>query len=344
MDCLVHVGMVTDTETVWRRNDGTQITVRQNIKAIRDRAGQILHFEGSVEDISVRKLAEAELQRLHTELVDASRAAGMAEVATGVLHNVGNVLNSVNVSVTLLNDQVAASKLSSLSQAVALLESNSQQLGTYLVEDPKGRLIPSFLSKVTHHVLEEQKRWLAELQQLKANVEHMKEVVAMQQSHARVAGFIEPLAAQSLMEDALRVNQHGLERRGIQISREYEPVPTVLADKHKVLQILINLIRNAEHAVTEAQPDQPHIHFKIYLNGSGLVKLQVRDNGIGIPSENLTRIFSHGFTTKPEGHGFGLHSGALAARELGGSLSVESDGPGCGATFTLELPVANQGN
>ena len=67
--------------------------------------------------------------------------------------------------------------------------------------------------------------------------------------------------------------------------------------------------------------------------------VRVEDNGVGIPPENLTRIFSHGFTTRPHGHGFGLHIGALNAREMGGSLSVASEGTGCGATFTLILPM-----
>ena len=69
------------------------------------------------------------------------------------------------------------------------------------------------------------------------------------------------------------------------------------------------------------------------------MKISYIDNGIGIPADNLTRIFGHGFTTRKEGHGFGLHSGALAAKELGGALTVESDGPGKGATFTLEFPI-----
>ena len=67
--------------------------------------------------------------------------------------------------------------------------------------------------------------------------------------------------------------------------------------------------------------------------------MEVTDNGEGIPKENLTRIFQHGFTTKKTGHGFGLHSGSNAAREMGGSLNVRSDGTGTGATFILELPL-----
>lgn len=341
LECLEQIGLVAETELEWRRKDGALITVRFSAQVIRDAAGVIQHFEGSVEDITARKAAEAELQRLHRELVDASRLAGMAEVATGVLHNVGNVLNSVNVSVTLLHEQLAESKLDSLAHAAMLLEQNAGNLGAFLTDDERGRRIPGYLGKLSQHLAAERARWQEEVRRLKQNVEHIKDVVVMQQGHARVAGLLEPLPPQALLEDAVRMNAGLLERDAIQIERDYAPTPPVLADRHKVLQILINLIRNAQHAMSEQPADQRRLDLRVYLNGTGRVKIQVRDNGIGIAPENMTRIFAHGFTTKKDGHGFGLHSGALAARELGGVLTAESDGPGRGATFTLELPVAD---
>jgi signal transduction histidine kinase len=72
------------------------------------------------------------------------------------------------------------------------------------------------------------------------------------------------------------------------------------------------------------------------------MKIAVIDNGIGIPKENMDRIFGHGFTTRKDGHGFGLHSGALTAQELGGTLTVFSEGSGRGSKFTLELPIAEK--
>jgi len=344
LECLEHIGLVAETEVAWRRKDGAPIIVRLSAQAIRDASGDIQHFEGSVEDITARKAAEAELQRLHRELVDASRLAGMAEVATGVLHNVGNVLNSVNVSVTLLHEQLAGSRLDGLTRATELLEQHAGNLGAFLAEDERGRRIPGYLAKLSRHLATERDRWQEEVRQLKQNVEHIKEVVAMQQGHARVAGLLEPLQAQGLIEDALRMNAAPLERDGIRVERDYAPVPAVLADRHKVLQILINLVRNAQHALAVQPPGERVLSLKIHLNGSGRVKIQVRDNGIGIAPENMTRIFAHGFTTKTDGHGFGLHSGALAAREMGGLLAAESDGPGRGATFTLELPVVGTPN
>ena len=343
-ECLEHIGMVEETEVQWRRLDGKVIHVRESAKAVRDAAGKLLYYEGCVEDITTRKEAAAELQRLHRELVDASRAAGMAEVATGVLHNVGNVLNSVGVSAQLLQEQLSRSKFASLQQGVALMNEQAPQLGSFLTDDPKGKLLPGFLTKVTEHIAGEHERWREELSQLKANIEHMKEIVAMQQDYARVTDASEPLAADQLLEDALRMNHAGLERHLVRIERDYQEVPPVMVDKHKVLQILINLIRNAKYALDDGNAPDKRLKLKIYKNGSGRVKIVVADNGVGIPKENLTRIFHHGFTTRRDGHGFGLHSGALAAQELGGELVAHSDGPGLGATFTLELPVAGSKN
>lgn len=343
-ECLEHIGMVEETEVQWRRLDGKVIYVRESAKVVRDAAGKMIYYEGCVEDITARKEAAAELQRLHRELVDTSRAAGMAEVATGVLHNVGNVLNSVGVSAQLLRDQLSRSRFTSLQQGVALMQANGPQLGSFLTDDPKGRLLPGFLAKVTQHVAGEHERWLAELRQLQANIEHMKEVVAMQQDYARVSDVSEPLVAAELLEDALRMNLAAFDRHHIQVQRDYADVPLVMVDKHKVLQILINLIRNAKYALDDGGSPEKQLKLKIYKNGSGRVKIVVADNGQGIPKENLTRIFQHGFTTRRDGHGFGLHSGAIAAKELGGELVVQSDGPGLGATFTLELPVAGGNN
>ena len=343
-ECIERIGMVDETEVQWRRRDGKVIHVRESAKAVRDAAGLVIYSEGCVEDITARKEAAAELQRLNGELVAASRTAGMAEVATGVLHNVGNVLNSVSVSAQLVREQLSRSKFASLQQGVALMVEHAPQLGAFLTTDPKGKLLPGFLSKVTQHVAGEHERWHAELRQLQANIEHMKEIVAMQQSYARHSDVSEPLAAAELVEDALRMNRAGLERHQVHVERDYQDVPPVIVDRHKVLQILINLIRNAKYALDDSPSPEKRLTLKIYKNGSGRVKILVSDNGVGIPKENLTRIFQHGFTTRSNGHGFGLHSGAIAAKELGGDLIVASDGPGLGATFTLELPVAGSKN
>jgi signal transduction histidine kinase len=160
----------------------------------------------------------------------------------------------------------------------------------------------------------------------------------MQQNYARVSGEVELLPMAEVVEDAIQFNAAAFARHGIQLVREFDPVPPIAVDKHKVLQILVNLLHNAKYAMESNGPREKRLTLGLHRNGGGSVQITVRDSGIGIPTENLTRIFSHGFTTRKGGHGFGLHSGALAAKEMGGNLTAHSEGPERGAVFTLELP------
>jgi C4-dicarboxylate-specific signal transduction histidine kinase len=200
--------------------------------------------------------------------------------------------------------------------------------------------VPRYLIKLAAHLAAEREELLRELSVLARNLEHIKEVVVMQQSYAKMSGVAEILPPAQLVEDALRMNETALARHGVQVVREFAEVPLVSIDKHKVLQILVNLIRNAKQALKEAAVKEKRLTLRVAHSGPDKVAIVVQDNGVGIPSENLARIFQHGFTTKHDGHGFGLHSGANAAKEMGGSLSAASEGLGRGATFTLELPAA----
>jgi PAS domain S-box-containing protein len=304
---------------------------------LRDKHGGIIGTFGISKDISAIKEAEARLEEVHRQLLETSRMAGMAEVATSVLHNVGNVLNSVNVSCSVVTDRVHKSKVSNLSRAVALIDEHERDLAGFFSGDPKGKQLPAYLKGVAEHLTTEQGEILQELAHLSHNIDHIKEIVAMQQSYSKVSGVRELLPAQELVEDALRMNGAAFDRHQVKVIREYAAVPPVMAEKHKVLQILINLLRNAKYACDDTGRVDKQVTLRIEPAGKR-VKISVMDNGVGIPPENLTRIFEHGFTTRKEGHGFGLHSGALAAKDLGGALSVTSEGPGRGACFSLELP------
>ena len=304
----------------------------------RDKSGAIVGTFGISKDITALKKAQAELDATHRQLLETSRQAGMAEVATGVLHNVGNVLNSVNVSTTLVAEQVKMSKVANLAKAVALMDEHAADLSGFMTNDPRGKQMPGYLAQLARHLAAEQATLLKETDELRKNIEHIKDIVAMQQSYAKVSGVTETLTISDLVEDALRMNASALTRHKVQVIREYAEVPPIIIDKHKVLQVLVNLIRNAKYACDESGRMDKQMTVRV-ANGEGRIKIAISDNGVGIPAENLLRIFNHGFTTRKDGHGFGLHSGALAARELGGSLSVRSGGLGEGATFTLELPV-----
>jgi len=289
-------------------------------------------------NITERKGAEARLEQAHKQLAHAARQAGMAEIAVNVLHNVGNVLNSVNVSASVVTDNIKKSRVSGLARTMVLFRQHASDLGTFLTEDAKGRLIPEYLEQLAEHLRVGQEATLKELESLRGNIDHIKKIVSMQQSYATVSGISETVNVVDLVEDSLRMNESSCSRHGIEITREYEDVPQIKVDKHRVLQVLVNLLRNAKHACDDSGRLDKRMTVRVE-NSDGHIRISVADNGIGVEQENMAKIFNHGFTTRKGGHGFGLHSGALAAKEMAGSLSVRSDGPGQGATFTLELPL-----
>jgi len=249
------------------------------------------------------------------------------------------VLNSVNVSATLVADLVRRSKAPKIGKLRELLDEHRDNLGAFLTEDPKGRMIPDYLGTLGDALVADQKTIIAELDSLHKNIGHIKDIVAMQQSYAKTFGVLETVSIPDLIEDAIRMNAGSLARHEVEIVRDYASRPVITVEKNKVLQILVNLIRNAKYACDESGRTDKLVTLRITTDERS-VEIAVIDNGVGIPAENLTRIFAHGFTTRKHGHGFGLHSGALAARELGGALSVRSEGPGKGATFVLRLPLS----
>ncbi len=338
MNRLIATGQ-TDRYTLEERfvvKGGRLVWGLLSVAVIRGEGGRIIQEIGILEDITSRKHSEEELAATHRHLLDASRRAGMAEVATGVLHNVGNVLNSVNVSATLVADQVRQSKAVNVAKIAALFAEHKEDLGGFLSKDPRGRMIPGYLGTLATSLSAERKMLISELDDLRKNVEHIKEIVAMQQSYARTSGVIETIPVSDIVEDVLRMNAASLARHNVETFRDYQTRPVVTTDKHAVMQILINLVRNAKYACDESGRPDKNITVRV-TNDDCRARIAIIDNGVGIPAANLTRIFNHGFTTRAKGHGFGLHSGALAAKALGGSLNVESPGPGEGATFVLEL-------
>ncbi len=321
------------------RRDGTVRILHQRGDVVRSDDGHVAEVYGTAQDITERKQAEEALEKVHRELLEVSRRAGMAEVATGVLHNVGNVLNSVNVSALLITDRLSKSRVSHVTGIANLLRENSTDLSTFITSDPRGQQLPGFVGTLAERLVHEQTQLLHEAGVLSRNIAHIKDIVAVQQNYAKVSGVAELLPVVALVEDALEMNGAAFERHSVIVRREYSDLPPIRVDKHKVLQILINVLSNAKYAVSESSQRDKRITIRVSLNGETRVKISVTDNGIGIAPENLARVFAHGFTTKRNGHGFGLHSAALAAQEMGGSLTADSSGPGLGATFTLELPM-----
>jgi ligand-binding sensor domain-containing protein/signal transduction histidine kinase len=316
-------------------NSSLTTEVSERKRAVVELAQRTQLLEAEIEE---RKRVQLELESIHKRLLDVSRQAGMAEVATNVLHNIGNVLNSVNVSAALVADNAKKSKVSYLGKVAVMLDEHAADLGAFITTDPKGRQVPGLLSQLAAQLAREQELSIKELELLRQNIEHINEIVAMQQNYAKISGVTVTVRLADLAEDALGMNSGALARHGIELIREFSDVPPVTVEKHKVLQILVNLIRNAKYACDESGRKDKQLTLQVCRADDG-VQIAVRDNGIGIPPENLSRLFNHGFTTRKHGHGYGLHSGALAAREMGGSLTVQSNGHCQGAAFVLKLPL-----
>ncbi|WP_026291648.1 DAHL domain-containing protein [Marinobacterium rhizophilum] len=301
--------------------------VNQQLKAAND------NLEQRVQDRTL------ELQQAQGKLVDSARQAGMAEIATNVLHNVGNVLNSVNIAADQAMRQVRTSKVQGLARAMQMLNQHATDLGEYITQDEKGKLLPGYLNQLTEALQAEQQSILNELGQLTHSVDHIKEIVSTQQAYAGAANLVEPLQIDSVIEDALRMNNSAFTRHQVTVVKQFSEVPVLLLDKHRLLLILINLISNAKNAMADPAGHARTLTLSVAMVDTATLQIGVQDDGQGIEPDNLTRIFNHGFTTRKDGHGFGLHSCAVAAMEMGGNLTAHSDGPGKGAAFVLELPA-----
>jgi signal transduction histidine kinase len=306
---------------------------------------EVLQFARALtEKWSLLQAARRNADATQSRLVHATRHASMAEIATGVLHNVGNVLNSVNISTNLLSEEVRTMPAADLDRVVSLLREQGPDLGAFFTHDPRAPKVMEFLLRLVEVFTTSQAAQLEEVASLEKNVSHIKEIVALQQSYATMSGLTESLKIADLIDDTLRINDANFQRHHVRVVRDFAPdLPAVTTEKHKVLQILVNLVSNARAACKDSPGDDKQITVCV-THADGRIRVQVSDNGVGILPEHLNRIFSHGFTTKKEGHGFGLHNSANAARELGGSLTVHSDGPGHGAAFALDLPVLPPSN
>jgi Na+/proline symporter/signal transduction histidine kinase len=309
-------------------------------------------------EVTERRKAESALQELNEQLegrvaqrtrdlraaqekvVEAAHRAGRAEIATSILHNVGNVLNSVNVSLSGIADTVSRSRLPLLEKTAALLSARLEDVAMFLAQDPKGKQIPAFVIAISGNLKEEREKLQREVELLTKNIEHIKVIISVQQSHAKSTAMMEEVDLDELVNDAIGVNASALEQARIRIVHESECIRRVNIEKHKVLQILVNLISNARYAMSTTQGPQRVLTLGRRMVDGATVEFSVKDTGVGIPQENLRKIFQHGFTTRSDGHGFGLHGSAIAATQMQGSLTAQSEGAGCGSTFILRVPVA----
>ncbi|MCC7413581.1 MAG: PAS domain-containing protein [Gammaproteobacteria bacterium] len=320
------------------RPDGTVRWVRDHVFVVRDAIGVIDGIAGLTVDITEARAAAEEHNRLQRTLLEATRQAGMAEVATGVLHNIGNVLTSVNVACEMAAQTLTGSRLPRLARTLEMLQGHGPQLGRFLAEDPKGAKVLPYLDELATRLASEQIQMRQELEAIGRHIDHIKSIVARQQSYAAHRGCLEDTDIADVVGHAFSMSLGP--HHQIDVDLQYGELPLVRTDKHKLLQILVNLIKNAKQAVRDGAPGKKLITVSTACMSTGEVEIRVADTGCGIPADALERIFEYGYTTKDDGSGFGLHASANAARELGGTLSARSDGVDQGATFILTLPLA----
>lgn len=278
------------------------------------------------------------IKDLNQQLLISSQQAAMAEMASRVLHNVGNVLNSINVSASLISEKLHNSEMSGLIKISQLIKEHQQDMGRFITEDEQGKFLPEYLVLLSKFWQQEQGSLLREVNALVNHVHHIKNIIRMQQSFGGVIGVAEPVKVASLIDDALVIATETVVKHEIILQKDYEDIPEVFIDKVKLLQILINLLSNASEALLDSDVTEKRLLLHLYAINKGRFRIEIIDNGIGISQGDLKQIFSYGFTTKRHGHGYGLHTCALLAEEMRGRLSAYSAGKGQGATFILELP------
>ena len=327
-------------QTIQSRESALQSAHHELEARVKERTKKLSRTNETLKiEISERKKARDEVVQLNSKLIETTRRAGMAEVASGVLHNVGNVLNSVNVSAGVIRRHLEESEIDQFKAVISLLKEHRESLETFLLHDHRGKKLPDYLEAFVQHLQNEETLLTSEVDSLAKNIDHIKEIIATQQRHAVGIGITERQQIDYLVDEVVTIYAEPLKQAGILMIAEFETCPEIVTDKHKVIQILGNLILNARDALAVSRTPSKEIHIKTRSTAEQRVAIQVRDNGIGIKKDELKWIFTHGFTTKKEGHGLGLHSCAIAAQELNGSLRVLSDGQGKGATFILELPI-----
>ena len=315
----------------------TTVHVQVHARLFCNQDGRLERLLGVCWDVSDHVQQEERRLALQLQLRDVSRQAGMAEVATGVLHSIGNVLNSLGVSTSLLLSGLRDSRVANVSRVAALLHREPAQLARFLREDPRGQEIPGYLEQLGEHLAEHNLELCNEAAALATHVEHIGKIVAAQQSHARRGGVTEEVDVAELLDNAVTLNFSA--DSDVVVRRRYEHTPRLTLDRHKLLQILANLLSNARQAMSGPLQDQKLLTVSVRQLLPQWLVIEVADSGTGMAPETLARLFEFGYTTKKDGHGFGLHASAIFAKEMGGELSGDSRGIGTGARFTLRIPM-----
>lgn len=282
-----------------------------------------------------------QLEKAETELAEKSREAGMAEIAAGVLHNVANVLSSVNSSNTFIKDTAKNSNVAGLIKANQLLRDHIDHIDQFIFEDPKGKKLLNYYLKLEEPLKKERDDIVSQSERLDEKISIINDVIIAQQSHAGSARNTSETSLTDIVEITLSLQDDLADQDSLNIFKDLKAKTPVIAERSKLIHVLVNFIKNAVESMEENPPENKNLTIKSWED-SYKVYLSVTDNGSGIKIENLDKIFAHTYTTKKKGHGFGLHSSANYMQEMGGKIEVVSQGVGKGTTFTLVFPIVRK--
>ena len=292
-------------------------------------------------DISERKEAEMRLEQAQLDLLESAHQSGMAEIATGVLHNIGNILNSVSLSAEEVNRLVKEIKFPMFDKAVTMLTDNRDNITDFLTTDPKGSKLIDYFVVLNDSFSKGFTSTKSEIEHMKSHIEMIKDVISTQQEYAKGNHYSETLDINRLIEDALKIERNSLNKNFIYVSTNLNQLPDCEVHKSKLLQVITNLLKNAKEATLENKNiEQRKISIESSKLDSHFAYIRIKDNGIGISEEDISKVFQHGFTTKEAGHGFGLHASIVAMKEMKGNITAESEGINQGTTFTVTVPLS----
>ncbi len=286
------------------------------------------------------KQRTAELHAAQAEIAENAHKAGMSEIATTVLHNVGNVLNSLKTAGYVACETAKGSIVSKLLKANELLGSQMHNIDEFIADDPKGKKLLRYYLELGEMLNKENAYIVQNLTQILENTESISEIISAQQAYAySTNSYSEVTPITEIIEHALTLNESSYSRHNIIVEKRLGKVPEIPLHKTKTLHIILNLLKNAKEAMTVNRLEDRKLLIDVHVEDPNLI-LTISDTGHGIAEADLSKIFSFGFTTKPDGHGSGLHSSANYMTEMGGRMWVESAGQGKGAAFTLSFPLA----
>lgn len=273
------------------------------------------------------------LKEAQSIALENARSAGKADFATSVLHNVGNILSNIKVSCSQAAMKLSQSKVSGLFMAGEMLQDNLERIDEFLTQDPKGKKLPEYFIRLGEILKRENDAINLELENMKKRIFMMEDAIETQQYYAKDKGDITPVVLKDLVEESIAVQSESLRKNQVEIVREYDNNEPVNAHRAVLIQILVNIIKNAVEAMQHADDRRLTLH--IGKDDTGLSFCRVTDTGVGI--EDLSKLFQHGYSTKQTGHGFGLHYCKEAMQQMGGNLIAESDGQDKGASFVLSF-------